>query len=112
MVYLVNQKGKFNVPHGRYKNPLICDKENLLAVSKLLKNTNIINASFLKSEKKIIDDSSLVYLDSPYRPLNKKSNFNNYAGFQFTDEDQIKVGDYYYRNSNFKQFKQNRWRRY
>lgn len=112
MVYLVNQKGKFNVPHGRYKNPLICDKENLLAVSKLLKNTNIINASFLKSEKKIIDDSSLVYLDSPYRPLNKKSNFNNYAGFQFTDEDQIKVRDYYYKNSNFKQFKQNRWRRY
>lgn len=53
-----------------------------------------------------------MYLDSPYRPLNKKSNFNNYAGFQFTDEDQIKVGDYYYRNSNFKQFKQNRWRRY
>ena len=52
MVYLVNQKGKFNVPHGRYKNPLICDKENLLAVSKLLKNTNIINVSFLKSEKK------------------------------------------------------------
>ena len=51
MVYLVNQKGKFNVPHGRYKNPLICDKNNLLAVSKLLKNTNIINASFLKSEK-------------------------------------------------------------
>ena len=53
-----------------------------------------------------------MYLDSPYRPLNKKSNFNNYAGFQFTDEDRIKVGDYYYRNSNFKQFKQNRWRRY
>ena len=111
MVYLVNQKGKFNVPHGRYKNPLICDKENLLAVSKLLKNTNIINASFLKSEKKSLM-IVLQCIQILHRPLNKKSNFNNYARFQFTDEDQIKVGDYYYRNSNFKQFKQNRWRRY
>ena len=50
-LFRLNRKGEFNVPHGRYKNPLICDKENLLAVSKLLKNTNIINASFLKSEK-------------------------------------------------------------
>jgi len=32
-LYRVNKAGKFNVPFGRYKNPTICDHENLLTVS-------------------------------------------------------------------------------
>jgi DNA adenine methylase len=32
-LFRVNRKGMFNVPIGSYKNPLICDRENLHAVS-------------------------------------------------------------------------------
>ncbi len=36
-LYRQNNKGKFNVPIGRYKNPKILDEENLRAASTLLK---------------------------------------------------------------------------
>lgn len=36
-LYRVNKQGKFNVPYGKYKNPKICDEENLRAASKVLK---------------------------------------------------------------------------
>lgn len=98
-LFRLNGKGEFNVPHGRYKNPLICNKENILEVSKVLKDTTIINGSFLESEK-VIDDTSLVYLDPPYRPLANKSSFTTYAGFEFTDEHQIELGQYYKRISD------------
>ena len=37
-LYRVNKSGKFNVPAGKYKNPLICDRENLMNISKRLRN--------------------------------------------------------------------------
>ena len=40
-LYRVNKDGKFNVPHGKYKNPLICDKENLRSCSNLLQKVEI-----------------------------------------------------------------------
>jgi DNA adenine methylase len=45
-LYRVNKKGEFNVPHGKYKNPLILDEENLLNVSKVLQSVQILNGDF------------------------------------------------------------------
>ena len=98
-LFRLNRHGEFNVPHGRYKNPLICDEKNIKAVSKTLKNTHIINGNYYDSEE-LIDDESLVYLDPPYRPLSSKSNFTTYAGFEFTDEHQIELADFYKRISD------------
>lgn len=97
-LFRVNKKGEFNVPFGRYKNPKIFDENNLMSVYKALKNTNIINASFLESEQ-LIDDNSLVYLDPPYRPLSKSSSFTSYSKFDFNDDDQIELSNYYKRIS-------------
>ena len=40
-MYRVNSKGGFNVPFGKYTNPLICDENNLRKASKTLKNVEI-----------------------------------------------------------------------
>ena len=98
-LFRLNKKGEFNVPHGRYKNPLICDKKNIMAVSKTLKHTQVICGNYYDSEE-LIDENSLVYLDPPYRPLSKQSNFTTYAGFEFTDDDQIELGNFYKRISD------------
>lgn len=41
-LYRVNRKNEFNVPMGDYKNPLICDADNLLNVSKALQRVEIL----------------------------------------------------------------------
>src|SRR5690606_23948580 len=40
-MYRVNSKGGFNVPYGKYNNPLICDEDNLKKVSKSLQGIEI-----------------------------------------------------------------------
>lgn len=89
-----NRKGEFNVPFGRYKNPTICDESNLSEVNKALKNTKILCADF-SSVDKYIKKNSLVYFDPPYRPINKTSRFTNYSKEGFTDEDQIRLANFF-----------------
>lgn len=95
-LFRVNKKGEFNVPMGRYKNPKICDEENILNCHEILKEVCIKNTSYLDSEK-LINNESLVYLDPPYRPLSKTSYFTSYSQNEFADEQQIELSDYYKR---------------
>ena len=92
-LYRVNKKGEFNVPMGAYKNPKICDEENLRNVSMVLKNVKIIYADYRESEK-FIDEKTFVYIDPPYRPLNTSSSFTSYTENDFTDKEQIELAEY------------------
>jgi DNA adenine methylase len=95
-LFRLNQKGEFNVPAGRYKNPKILDEQNLIKVSKLLSIADIKNAGFTAVEADIAD-SSFVYFDPPYRPISKTSDFTSYSKFKFEDAEQIQLGELFYR---------------
>ena len=91
-LYRVNKDGKFNVPHGKYKNPLICDKENLHLCANLLQRTEISFGDY-KQVLKNADNKTFVYFDPPYRPLIENNSFVSYDKSGFDDEDQIRLAD-------------------
>lgn len=92
-LYRVNAKGDYNVPIGKYKNPMICDRRNLMKVSELLQNVTIRNSTYLES-RDFIDENTFAYFDPPYRPLNTTSSFTSYTKEQFNDEDQITLANF------------------
>ena len=93
-LYRVNKKGEFNVPPGRYKKPLICDKDNLRLCAKLLQKVEI---SFGKYEQVLenVDNNTFVYFDPPYRPLIENNSFVSYDKLGFGDNDQIRLAENY-----------------
>lgn len=93
-LYRVNKSGGFNVPFGDYKNPTICDTENLTAASMLLEKVEILHGDFRKASG-YADPETLVYFDPPYRPLNTTSSFTSYSKQDFTDDDQIALANFF-----------------
>lgn len=93
-LFRVNSKGGFNVPHGDYKNPRICDTDNLSAVSEILKRTLIKYADFAECES-FTDENAFVYFDPPYRPLSKTASFNAYSKANFGDPEQERLAEFY-----------------
>lgn len=93
-LYRTNKKGDFNAPFGRYKNPKICDQDNLLRVSDLLQGVTLVSGSY-RSLDKFIDRHSFIYIDPPYRPITKTANFTAYAKSRFNDVSQVELSSYY-----------------
>ena len=92
-LYRVNRKGEFNVPMGAYKNPLICDADNLRKVSKLLQKVEIVCGDY-KESMSFIDKRTMVYFDPPYRPLTQTASFTSYTKEEFGEEEQIQLAKY------------------
>ncbi len=91
-LYRVNSKGKFNVPLGRYVNPNIVNKENLLAVSRVLQSKDIsIKCHDFEAALKNASSGDFVYLDPPYQPVSETANFTNYTDANFGFDDQKRL---------------------
>lgn len=93
-LYRVNKDGKFNVPCGKYKNPTICDSNNLRNLSELIKNVIFEYGDYKKSEK-YVNNNTFVYFDPPYRPLSATSGFTSYTKEDFNDDNQKELAQYY-----------------
>ena len=84
-LYRVNRSGQFNVPMGSYKNPTICDAENLLAASKALTGAGIRVVDFGDINP---GGRDFVYADPPY-----DGTFSNYDAGGFSEKDQVRLRD-------------------
>ena len=93
-LYRVNKNEEFNVPCGKYKNPTICDSNNLRNLSYLIRNVVFQYGDYKKSET-FIDENTFVYFDPPYRPLSVTSGFTSYTKENFNDENQKELANYF-----------------
>ena len=92
-LYRVNRKGLFNVPIGSYKNPTICDADNLRNIHEALQNVTIVCGDYSQSQS-FIDSETFVYLDPPYRPISETSAFTSYNSDAFDDSEQIRLAKF------------------
>ncbi len=91
-MYRVNSKGGFNVPYGKYNNPLICDEDNLKKVSKELQGIEIKHQDYkgvLEKAKK----GDFIYFDPPYYPVSKTASFTSYTKESFLEKEQTELRD-------------------
>ena len=91
-LYRVNKKNRFNTPMGKYKNPNICDVDNLMACHYALQNVEIIHASF-EEVPHAAQSSDLVYFDPPYVPVSATASFTSYTNEGFGYHQQEKLRD-------------------
>lgn len=89
-LYRVNRKGGFNVSFGDYKNPTICDEENLRAAAKALSSTTVLDLDFEETVRPA-KRGDAVYMDPPYAPVSKTANFTGYAKGGFGPDEQERL---------------------
>ena len=101
-LYRVNKKGIFNVPMGRYKNPLICDVVNLRNISIALKNSNsrLKVADYQKILIENAEEGDFIYLDPPYSPVSPTANFTGYTNIGFNNNDQVLLAELFKKLDN------------
>ena len=89
-LYRVNFSGKFNVPFGRYNNPVIPGKEQIIEVSASLKHVDLKCCDFENSIREAREED-FVYLDPPYQPISETSSFTSYSSGGFGEKEQRRL---------------------
>lgn len=91
-LFRVNSLGQFNAPFGYYKNPNIVNEIGLKLVHDyIIKSDIMFYAKDFADVLQLLPDDSFVYLDPPYDPISKTSNFTYYCKTGFDRKDQIRL---------------------
>jgi DNA adenine methylase len=93
-LYRVNRAGQFNVPLGRYENPLICDAERLRAAAHALRPRKVsLEANDFELVAARAKPGDAVYFDPPYVPVSTTANFTAYHSEAFGREAHQRLAD-------------------
>ncbi|MBC8427517.1 MAG: DNA adenine methylase [Proteobacteria bacterium] len=83
-----NRSGHFNVPFGKYANPIICDAITLRSCSKALQNTKYIILADYATVTKNAVEGDFIYFDPPY-----DGTFTSYSGNDFGEKEQTELSN-------------------
>jgi DNA adenine methylase len=89
-LYRVNKKGQFNVPYGK-GNGNFLNEEVLRKASEFLEDTTIINGDYLSVLNEFAAEGDFIFLDPPYYPVGKFSDFKRYTKEFFYHENQVEL---------------------
>jgi DNA adenine methylase Dam len=91
-LFRVNKKGDFNVPYGKRTGPFL-NKQNLIGASEYMQDTEIYHLDYKETLKKYAKKGDFVFLDPPYQPVGKFSDFKRYIKEFFYETDQIELAN-------------------
>lgn len=91
-LFRVNKRGEFNVPYGKRPGAFL-NKENLKGASLYLKGTEIYHSDYKGILTKFAQKGDFIFLDPPYQPVGKFSDFKRYTKEFFYENDQIELAE-------------------
>jgi DNA adenine methylase len=91
-LFRVNKQGLFNTPFGQYKTVALADSKNLVAVSVALKNADLRCEDYSTVTGSVVA-GDFVYMDPPYLPVGRYSDFKRYTKQQFYEWDHEKLAE-------------------
>jgi DNA adenine methylase len=91
-LFRVNLKGGFNVPFGKYKNPVFHERGNVLEIAEILKDTKILCGDFSICND-FAESGTFYYFDPPYRPISTTASFTSYSTSIFNDVTQKRLAE-------------------
>lgn len=91
-LFRVNKKGQFNVPYGKRSGPFL-NKVNLIGASEYMQETEIYHLDYKETLKKYAKKGDFIFLDPPYQPVGKFSDFKRYTKEFFYETDQIELAN-------------------
>ncbi len=91
-LFRLNSRGGFNVPVGRYARVTICDAPNLRRLSAALRRPGL-TVDVRRFEEALGDGrpGDFVYLDPPYAPVSRTSQFTSYTAAGFGPDEQARL---------------------
>jgi DNA adenine methylase len=89
-LYRVNKKGEFNVPYGKGSGNFL-NEDSLRNAQKFLQRTQILHSDYLEILKQYAEEGDFIFLDPPYYPVGKYSDFKRYTKEFFYHEDHLNL---------------------
>jgi len=91
-VYRVNKNGDFNTPFGHYKKVALVDPTNISRVSGALRGATLRSSDY---QAVLLDaqPKDFIYLDPPYMPTGRYSDFKRYTKEFFHEADHERLAE-------------------